>query len=181
MTSTPYIKIDWSSTSQLSYPQLDNDMEESYDNKDYFQQLLYTHLNADIEEVSYGENDIPSIPNAPLTATQDNIPLLPSDTAPTSENSLKDEEKNTLSVSLKQSHMTTPKQSGYDDKNDFYNLSLITPIHIQVRSVLNTFNNDKIVSPPIVLPTRTPLVIRPTNDPDITGSMKSDEGNGNCC
>ncbi|CAB4490579.1 unnamed protein product [Rhizophagus irregularis] len=51
---------------------------------------------------------------------------------------------------------------GYDDKNNFSNLSLITPTHSRVPTVLNTPTNDKILSPPIVLPTRNPL-FRPTS------------------
>ncbi|PKY26873.1 hypothetical protein RhiirB3_442347 [Rhizophagus irregularis] len=52
---------------------------------------------------------------------------------------------------------------GYDDKNNFSNLSLITPTHSRVPTVLNTPTNDKILSPPIVLPTRNPL-FRPTRN-----------------
>ncbi|PKK58104.1 hypothetical protein RhiirC2_796856 [Rhizophagus irregularis] len=51
---------------------------------------------------------------------------------------------------------------GYDDKNNFSNLSLITPTHSRVPTVLNTPTNDKILFPPIVLPTRNPL-FRPTS------------------
>ncbi|UZO23841.1 uncharacterized protein OCT59_016171 [Rhizophagus irregularis] len=158
MTSTPYIEIDWSSTSQHSYPQLgeptspendsenilhntepltvlsskdiffldiddiypftystlhfeDDEMEETYDNEDYFQQLLNTALNAEIEEVRLEGNNIPSISNTPLTPIQDNIPLSSPDTVPISENLPKDGKKTTLLVSLKKFHVTTPKQS----------------------------------------------------------------------
>ncbi|EXX66250.1 hypothetical protein RirG_125600 [Rhizophagus irregularis DAOM 197198w] len=161
MTSTPYIEIDWSSTSQHSYPQLgeptspendsenilhntepltvlsskdiffldiddiypftystlhfeDDEMEETYDNEDYFQQLLNTALNAEIEEVRLEGNNIPSISNTPLTPIQDNIPLSSPDTVPISENLPKDGKKTTLLVSLKKFHVTTPKQSGFN-------------------------------------------------------------------
>ncbi|CAB5209393.1 unnamed protein product [Rhizophagus irregularis] len=64
---------------------------------------------------------------------------------------------------------------GYDDKNNFSNLSLITPTHSRVPTVLNTPTNDKILSPPIVLPTRNPL-FRPTNigpDTNCVGNTKA--------
>ncbi|GBC11424.1 uncharacterized protein OCT59_025485 [Rhizophagus irregularis] len=156
MTSTPYIEIDWSSTSQHPFPQLgdptppendsdkilhntelptvlsskdiffldiddiypytystlhldEDEMEDTYDDEDYFEQLLHNEINAEIEEVSYGGNNIPSFSNTPLTPIQDNIPLPPSDIAPISENLLKDGKKTTLLVSLEKFHVTTPK------------------------------------------------------------------------
>ncbi|PKK61191.1 hypothetical protein RhiirC2_792182 [Rhizophagus irregularis] len=79
MASTPYIKIDWSSTSQQPYPQLndptppENDSnkilhytEQFYDDEDdYFEQLA----KAEIEETSYRGNDIPSVSSALITFT----------------------------------------------------------------------------------------------------------------
>uniref|UniRef100_U9U5X8 Uncharacterized protein n=1 Tax=Rhizophagus irregularis (strain DAOM 181602 / DAOM 197198 / MUCL 43194) TaxID=747089 RepID=U9U5X8_RHIID len=142
MSSTPYIEIDWSSASQHSYPQLvlsakdilaldiddiypytystlhleDDDLEETYDDdeEDYFKQLLNTSLNAEIQEVNYGGNDLPPISSTPLIPIQTIDPLPPTNTAPISENSLKDEKKTTLPVSLKKSHVTTPKRTGYN-------------------------------------------------------------------
>ncbi|CAB4481948.1 unnamed protein product [Rhizophagus irregularis] len=153
MAFTPYIEIDWSSTSQQPYPQLgdptppendsdkilhniehpmvlsakdilsfdiddiypytystlhleDDKMEEFYDDEDdYFEQLA----KAEIEETSYGGNDIPSVSSAPITSTQDNIPLPPSDIMPITKNLLKNWKKTTRSVSLKKFHVTTPK------------------------------------------------------------------------
>ncbi|CAB4485920.1 unnamed protein product [Rhizophagus irregularis] len=101
----------------------DNDLEETYNENedDYFQELLNTALNAEIQEVSHGGNDIPPVYDTPLTPIQDNIPLPlldttppsdnlptiltpiqdniplpPLDTAPTSENLRTNEKKNTL-------------------------------------------------------------------------------------
>ncbi|CAG8533558.1 18502_t:CDS:2, partial [Rhizophagus irregularis] len=74
----------------------DDEMEETYDNEDYFQQLLNTALNAEIEEVRLEGNNIPSISNTPLTPIQDNIPLSSPDTVPISENLPKDGKKTTL-------------------------------------------------------------------------------------
>ncbi|EXX72643.1 hypothetical protein RirG_067450 [Rhizophagus irregularis DAOM 197198w] len=119
----------------------DNDLEETYNENedDYFQELLNTALNAEIQEVSHGGNDIPPVYDTPLTPIQDNIPLPlldttppsdnlptiltpiqdniplpPLDTAPTSENLRTNEKKNTLLVSLKKFHVTMPKRSGYN-------------------------------------------------------------------
>ncbi|CAG8710496.1 7084_t:CDS:2, partial [Rhizophagus irregularis] len=101
MTSTPYIEIDWSSTSQHPFPQLgdptppENDSDKILHNTE-LPTLLHNEINAEIEEVSYGGNNIPSFSNTPLTPIQDNIPLPPSDIAPISENLLKDGKKTTL-------------------------------------------------------------------------------------
>ncbi|PKK67416.1 hypothetical protein RhiirC2_714136 [Rhizophagus irregularis] len=141
MSSTPYIEIDWSSTSQHSFPQLgeptppennsddilynselpavlsakdilsldiddiypytystlhfeDNETEDYYNDEDYFQQLLKSNLNAEIET---------DIISSPILAT-----------APLSENLPTDEKKTTLLVSLKKFHVTTPKRTGYN-------------------------------------------------------------------
>ncbi|PKK55261.1 hypothetical protein RhiirC2_785755 [Rhizophagus irregularis] len=138
MSSTPYIEIDWSSTSQHSFPQLgeptppennsddilynselpavlsakdilsldiddiypytystlhfeDNETEDYYNDEDYFQQLLKSNLNAEIET---------DIISSPILAT-----------APLSENLPTDEKKTTLLVSLKKFHVTTPKRT----------------------------------------------------------------------
>ncbi|CAB4386735.1 unnamed protein product [Rhizophagus irregularis] len=158
MSSTPYIEIDWSSTSQHSFPQLgeptppennsddilynselpavlsakdilsldiddiypytystlhfeDNETEDYYNDEDYFQQLLKSNLNAEIETVSILRNDIPPAHNTPSTPIQDNIPSPILATTPLSENLPTDEKKTTLLVSLKKFHVTTPKRT----------------------------------------------------------------------
>ncbi|CAB4380838.1 unnamed protein product [Rhizophagus irregularis] len=52
----------------------DNETEDYYNNEDYFQQLLESNLNAEIETVSILRNDIPPVHNTPSTPIQDNIP-----------------------------------------------------------------------------------------------------------
>ncbi|CAB5362207.1 unnamed protein product [Rhizophagus irregularis] len=76
----------------------DEATEEFYDDEDYFQQLLETQLNAEIEEVSYGGNDIPPVCNTPLTPIQDTTPLPPLATAPLSENLRTTGKKTTLLI-----------------------------------------------------------------------------------
>ncbi|EXX57437.1 hypothetical protein GLOIN_2v1788972 [Rhizophagus irregularis DAOM 181602=DAOM 197198] len=89
----------------------DNEMEETYDDEDYFEQLL----NAEIEEISCIKHDTPSISSTPLTPIQDNIPLPPPNTAPISDNLLKVRKNTTLQVSPEKFHVTTPKRSGYNE------------------------------------------------------------------
>ncbi|PKK78336.1 hypothetical protein RhiirC2_770303 [Rhizophagus irregularis] len=51
---------------------------------------------------------------------------------------------------------------GYDDKNDFSNLPLTSPIHSQVSTEIKTPKKDKIPSPGTILPSSNPLV-RPSS------------------
>ncbi|PKK79001.1 hypothetical protein RhiirC2_705367 [Rhizophagus irregularis] len=63
---------------------------------------------------------------------------------------------------------------GYENKNDFSNLSLIKPIQTQAPTVLNISKKHKILSSPIVLPTRNSLS-RPTSA--ITNSLSPGKNN----
>ncbi|CAG8548070.1 8106_t:CDS:2 [Rhizophagus irregularis] len=135
----------------------DNEMEETYDDEDYFEQLL----NAEIEEISCIKHDTPSISSTPLTPIQDNIPLPPPNTAPISDNLLKVRKNTTLQVSPEKFHVTTPKRSGY---NEIYEIrrSKMTVLDKDIVQYENARAKLALHENPTDFKTLAPLLVKPT-------------------
>ncbi|PKK58466.1 hypothetical protein RhiirC2_796252 [Rhizophagus irregularis] len=190
MTSTKYVDIDWSSASQHSFPQLGNltpnndnldtgfivtensevlsfediffldiddiypftystlhyeepEPDDTYEINNYYDNMLKDALAAPISI----EQVIPQHSTTPLT-------LIDTDVTPPSSTSKFFSRADTAdfeNINL-----------GYDDKNDFSDLPLISPIHSQAPTETNTPKKDKLPSPDTVLPTRNPLA-RPSS------------------
>ncbi|CAB4376176.1 unnamed protein product [Rhizophagus irregularis] len=201
MTSTKYVDIDWSSASQHSFPQLGNltpnndnldtgfivtensevlsfediffldiddiypftystlhyeepEPDDTYEINNYYDNMLKDALAAPISI----EQVIPQHSTTPLT-------LIDTDVTPPSSTSKFFSRADTAdfeNINL-----------GYDDKNDFSDLPLISPIHSQAPTETNTPKKDKLPSPDTVLPTRNPLA-RPSSAINNSLPLESD-------
>ncbi|CAB4381016.1 unnamed protein product [Rhizophagus irregularis] len=185
MTSTNYVDIDWSSASQHSFPQLGNptpnndnsdtsfivtensevlnfediffldiddiypftystlhyeepESDDTYEINNYFDDMLKDALAAPISI----KQVIPQHSTTPLTLIDTDVTPPPS----TSKFFLQVNTADFENINL-----------GYDDKNDFSNLPLTSPIHSQVSTEIKTPKKDKIPSPGTILPSSNPL------------------------
>ncbi|CAB5365018.1 unnamed protein product [Rhizophagus irregularis] len=185
MTSKKYVDIDWSSVSQHSFPQLGNPTPNN-DNSDTsftvtdnpevlsFEDIFFLDIDDiypftystlhyeepkldDTYEINkYYDNLLKEALAAPIITVQvlphhSPKPLTPIDT---------DVTPPPLTNKIFPRVDTADFENinlGYDDKNDFSNLPLISPIHLQVSIENNAPIKDEIPSSVTVLPPKNPL------------------------